>query len=103
MNEKLYVLVRSDLSKSQQAVQAGHAVAEWLLKHRSCQCHCSTWANGVLVYLKVRNEAELLEWSSRINSKTGCTSSFTEPDLNESLTAVAAFGISDLVNTLPLL
>lgn len=30
--QKLYVLIRSDLSHEQQAVQAGHAVAEWLLK-----------------------------------------------------------------------
>jgi hypothetical protein len=31
--KKLYVLIRKDLDPSYQAVQAGHAVAEWLLQH----------------------------------------------------------------------
>jgi len=31
--DKLYVIVRKDLSPQQQAVQAGHSVAEFLLKY----------------------------------------------------------------------
>jgi len=32
--KKLYVLIRSDLpSKSYQAVQGGHALAEWMLRN----------------------------------------------------------------------
>lgn len=50
MNNKLYVVTRSDLTKSQQAVQAGHALAEFLLTQKT------TWDNGTLVYLKVANE-----------------------------------------------
>jgi hypothetical protein len=57
MSRKLYVLVRKDLSKSQQAVQAGHAVAEYLLRGPS-----TLWGNGILVYLSVRNENDLKWW-----------------------------------------
>jgi hypothetical protein len=46
MKEKLYVLVRKDLPKNYQAVQAGHAVAEYLLKNPKTK-----WNNGTLVYL----------------------------------------------------
>jgi hypothetical protein len=57
MSHKLYVLVRKDLSRSQQAVQAGHAVGEYLLRGPS-----TVWGNGILVYLGVRNEEELKWW-----------------------------------------
>lgn len=57
MNKKLYVLVRKDLSKSQQAVQAGHAVAEYLLRGP-----LTIWGNGTLIYLGIKNEEELKWW-----------------------------------------
>jgi hypothetical protein len=59
MCRKLYILVRRDLSKSQQAVQGGHAVAEYLLRGPS-----TDWSNGTLVYLSVRDENELKFWGT---------------------------------------
>lgn len=76
---KMYILVRNDLSNSQKAVQAGHALAEYLQRRPDTQ-----WKNGTLVYLKVRNEEELLDWHSKLD----CIG-FREPDKNNELTALA--------------
>lgn len=51
---KLYVLIRKDMPKSYQAVQAGHAVAEWLIETPK-----NKWNNHTLIYLNVPSEAEL--------------------------------------------
>ena len=78
---KLYVLVRSDLSKAQQAVQAGHAVAEACLSGIE-------WKNGTLVYLKVRDLDALLDWYEKI----GNSFPFYEPYYKNKMTALAVLG-----------
>ena len=80
---KLYVLIRSDLPKNYQAVQAGHAVAEYML-----ECP-GAWQNETLVYLRVRNEAELEEWSERLHEMYIIRCPFFEPDINDQMTALA--------------
>jgi hypothetical protein len=74
--------VRKDLPKSYQAVQAGHAVAEWLLREQ-------TWRNETLVYLGVNNENELLDWKERLSFRNMRYAAFREPDIGNQLTAVA--------------
>ena len=87
MNKKLYVLVDANLSKSQQGVQAGHALAEYLLR-------CKTdWENGTLVYLKTYDLKKYLHLAEAV---------FREPDLNNHVTAIAALDIGALVKDLPL-
>ncbi len=86
MRDNLYVITRTDLSKSQQAVQAGHALAEYLLMNDT------TWGNGTLVYLKVRNEKELYSLTKNLErSKIDCTV-FREPDFGWQLTAITSLG-----------
>jgi hypothetical protein len=73
--KKLYVLVDAGLSKSQQAVQSGHAVAEYLLENPNTE-----WDNGTLVYLKTPILETFLYKAEAI---------FQEPDLDNKITAIA--------------
>ena len=98
MHQKLYVLVRKDLSRSQQAVQAGHAVAEYLLRGPS-----SSWGNGTLVYLGVRNKHELETWQEEISSAGYEIIPFYEPDRNNEMTSFATECNSKLLEELKLL
>jgi hypothetical protein len=85
MDEKLYVLVRKDLSLAQQAVQAGHAVAEYLLRGPK-----SSWPNGTLVYLGVTDEERLNRWSVKLDFLGVPFVTFKEPDIGNQVTALAA-------------
>ena len=85
--QALYVLVRKDLAKSSQAVQAGHAVAQFLLDHGTI------WRNGTLVYLSVPNETHLLRLKDSMMGKP--LAEFVEPDLDNQLTAIAILGNED--------
>lgn len=67
---KMYILVRRDLSPSVQTVQAAHAAAEFLLRcpeyHKSefppVDKNYPDWDNGTMVVLGVENKEELHHW-----------------------------------------
>jgi len=82
---KMYVLVRKDLPKTYQSVQAGHALAEHLLG----RTFLSGWDNGTLIYLGVRNEDELLQWGEKLDSIGKKWTGFREPDIGNEMTAIA--------------
>lgn len=88
-NSKLYVLVRKDLPSSYRAVQAGHAVAKWLLYDNK------TWRNSTLIYLEVKNEAVLKEWIIKLKKEGLPCVYFREPDINNQVTAVATTAGND--------
>jgi hypothetical protein len=90
MDKKLYVLVRKDLTKAQQAVQAGHAVAEYLLRGPQ-----NSWPNGTLVYLNVSNEEKLKRWCDNLKFLEIPFVTFKEPDLNDEVTALATITNDD--------
>ena len=81
---KLFVIVRKDLSKSQQAVQAGHALAEYLLHGPF-----SRWQNGTLIYLGVKGLKQMENLKQRFIEEDIQYIEFREPDLNNEVTAIA--------------
>ena len=85
---KLYVLVRDDLpSKSYKAVQAGHAVAKFMIDHRG------TWKNDYLIYLRVSSEDKLKQIEKELREDDyKAISVFQEPDLENAATAMAVSG-----------
>lgn len=106
-NQKLYVVTRSDLSKSQQAVQAGHALAEFCMygvkevyygMQGNNHVYGQNWSNGTLVYLKVKDEEEL----KTLHDKVGNCFAFHEPDMDNQLTAFARLGNHPEFEKLPL-
>lgn len=97
--KKLYVLIRKDLSPSYQAVQAGHAVAEWLLQHGQV----TEWQNGTLIYLGIENEKELEHWSQKLDQKNMKWTVFREPDIDNQMTAIACLHDGKVFSNLRLL
>jgi peptidyl-tRNA hydrolase len=95
-NQKLYVLVRRDLSKSQQAVQACHAVAQFSLFDEQYSDSSypweNRWDNGTIVLLTVRNLEELIKWDNQLLG----AHTFEEPDIGYETTALAISGDSAL-------
>ena len=97
---KMYVLVRRDLTKSQQAVQACHAVAEYLKSYET------EWANGTMIVKKVESERDLCDWILEVDKHVDDIGIFVEPDIGDEITAAAFVGcskIDEIVRKLPLL
>lgn len=109
---KMYVLVRKDLSSSYSAVQAGHALAEYIIDHPDRMGFDfddrGTWMNGTLIYLAVDDVNALTNWAATLSEQGILFSEFVEPDIGDEITAIATLDYPDkrlekLFKDLPLL
>ena len=82
---KLYVIVRKDLTPSQRAVQAGHALAAYLL-HGS---FLRRWQNETLIYLGVKGLKQLENLKRKFKYDGIEYVEFKDPDLDNETTAIA--------------
>ena len=97
--KKLYVIVRKDLSTSQQAVQAGHAVAAFLLHGQFFR----RWRNETLIYLGVKGLHQLENLKHKLDCYDIPYVEFREPDIGNEVTAIATDNYSPLFDKLNLL
>ena len=81
---KMFVIVRKDIPKIHQAVQAGHALAEYLLYGPS-----SSWTNGTLIYLGVKGVNQLENLKYKFERDGISYMEFREPDLDNQITSLA--------------
>lgn len=101
----MVTITRSDLTYGQQAVQSTHAAINFVFEHRG---RVGPWfeKSNYLVQLSVSNENELLKLIEKCE-KLGLTyTAFREPDLNDSITAIAIEPspiTKKVVSSLPLL
>jgi hypothetical protein len=81
------------------AVQAGHALAAWLLQ---TQNHDS-WKNGTLIYKRVKNLDHLDYWQNKLEQRKIPFAVFNEPDLGNQATALATVGNGKMFKGLKLM
>jgi hypothetical protein len=94
------VITRSDLPLTDQAVQAGHAVATWVYRWY----HTSLWRNETLVYLVVTDLAKLELLKRKMEALfQNFSASWLEPDLNNELTAIVCYTDISIFDNLKML
>ena len=97
---KMYILIRKDLNPTYRAVQGGHALAEYMLRH---PIQAQEWGNHTLIYLQIQNEQELELWAEKLNYKGITWEGFREPDIGNQLTAIACLSDGKPFSNLKLL
>ena len=77
---RLYILVNKKLAPIYGCVQGGHAVAQYMIENPK-----QNWNNDFLIYLY----ADTDKWFEKLKQQGVKFSIFREPDLNNTITAIA--------------
>ncbi len=85
---KLHLITREDLSAGLQAVQAAHALREFVREHPAVDLDWYEKSN-TLAFLSVEDEDSLKELLSDAQRRRIPVSGFREPDRDDELTAIA--------------
>lgn len=88
MADKLVLVTRSDLRPGQQAVQAAHAMRQFVEEHPGLDVPWFEKSN-TLALLSVSDEASLERLADKADDLDLKLSVFREPDLGNALTAIA--------------
>ena len=97
--KRLYILTLLNIKCSSPAVQAGHAIAEWMLKSKETQ----EWKNGHLIYLSLNTSLDLFKWKNKLIDGGYSFITFKEPDLDNQETAIACLTDEKIFKNLKLL
>jgi len=100
--QKLYIVVRNDIKPGLMVAQSCHALRAFVEEHPDVDKEWFATSNNI-VCLEVANEVELQALVDRVAGADVEVSTFTEPDLDDQMTA-AAFGprAAALLSNLPL-
>lgn len=88
MVDKLYIIIRADLRPGQQAVQAAHAMRQFVADHPDIDRKWFEQSN-TLAFLSVPDEWTLRKLADKADDQDLRLSSFREPDLDNAMTALA--------------
>lgn len=99
----MYVVSRVDLTPGAKIAQSVHGVADFIMTHPEI---ASEWHknSNYIVCLSAKNESELYLLIDKLESQNIPFVKFTEPDLDNQVTSISAYGIDagKLFSNLPL-
>ena len=92
---KLVTVTRKDLSAGYQLVQTGHSIAEFAHQFPN---QFQDWKrdSNYLISLSVDNEEKLQRLFYKLQDNGADVVAFTEPDINDQLTAICYYGTPEL-------